>query len=360
VEMPVARTAGKLLDEVAAREPTKTAIICGDVSLSYGELNEQVNRGARSLLALGAGRGDHVAVLIGNRPEWVVMYFATARIGAVLVPLNTWYRRSELEWTLRHTNAKLLVYIDKFLGHDYVDELSGIIPQSDALVGESASPRRAGAIVLDSSQPPASALDDFFTIGRDVSDERLAAAVDAVTPDDVHCILYTSGSTADPKGVPLRQGGIVENGFGIGERRGLVPSDRVWLGSPLFYALGAVNALPATVTHGATLIVQGHFTAASAIDTIERDQATMFYGTSNMIRAIRDDPSYAPKRLSSLRGGAAGISGEERRILIEEFGATGATPSYGSTETYGNAAGGSKMTQSEANAATSSNTSDWS
>jgi fatty-acyl-CoA synthase len=344
MEAPSSKTVGKLLTEISAKYPTHTAIVHDRGELTYQALNTEVDRAARSLLALGLRRGDPVAALMGNQPEWMIVCFAVARIGAIFVPLSTWYRSTELAWSLRHTGAASLVCVDSFLGHNFAADLNVLIPElATAKPGNlhaESYPALRSVTVLGAPSPGAYSWEEFIEIGRSTTPESLRAAVEAVTPEDLMFILYTSGSTAEPKGVTLRHRGVVENSFGIGERRGITSSDRVWLGSPLFYALGAVNAMPATVTHGATLVLQGHFTAARAIETIQRVRATIFYGTSNMIRAIVEDPTYSKVKLQSLRGGAAGISTAERRILIEDIGAIEATPSYGLTETYGNATGG--------------------
>lgn len=344
MEMPESRTFGALLEEISARHPDRPAIIYEGATITYADLLSEADRASRTLLSLGVRRGDPVAALIGNQPEWVVMCFAAARIGAIFVPLNTWYRRSELGWSLRHMGAVALVSLDSFLGHDYAADFAELIPElSHSEPGQlrcEAFPDLASVTFIGARHPGAFGWDEFLELGRGVDAETLATATGSVTPEDLLYILYTSGSTAEPKGVTIRHRGAVENPFNIGERRGILADDRVWIGTPLFYGLGAVNAMPAAITHGSALVLQGHFTAARAISTIERERPTIFYGTSNIIRAIVDDPSYSRSRLNSLRGGSAGISPEERRILIEEIGAVEATPSYGLTESYGNATGG--------------------
>jgi fatty-acyl-CoA synthase len=344
MDMPCARTMGEVLEEIASRSPVSTAIIYEHEQISYAALNLQVDRVARGLLALGLRRGDVVAALIGNQPEWVVTSFAAARIGAVFAPLNTWHRRSELDWTIRHTEAKALICLNRFLGHDYAADMDALMPELARSAPGQLTCQRFPSLrcvtMIGAPRPGTYSWEELLELGRGIPAGPLSAAAEAVQPDDLLIILYTSGSTAEPKGVTLRHRGVVENSFNIGERRGIRASDRVWLGSPLFYALGAVNCLPATISHGATLILQGHFTAARAIEVIRRERATIFYGTSNMIRAMVADPAYARQKLSSLRGGSAGISVEERRIIIQEIGAAQATQSYGLTETYGNAAGG--------------------
>lgn len=344
MEIPRSRTYGALLEEIAGRHPARPAVVYEGATLTYGELRDGAEAVSRSLHALGVRRGQTVAALIANQPEWLLMCFGAARIGAVFVPLNTWYRRSELGWALRHMGAVALVALDGFLGHDYAADFNALVPElAHSTPGDlrsAAFPELRSVTYLGGRHAGALGWNEFLDLGRDVDAAEMAAVTALVQPDDLLYILYTSGSTADPKGVTIRHSGAVVNPFNIGERRGIRAEDGVWIGTPLFYGLGAVNAMPAALTHGAAIVLQGHFTAARAIATIERARPTIFYGTSNIIRAIVDDPAYSRGRLSSLRGGSAGISPEERRLLIEEIGAREATPSYGLTESYGNATGG--------------------
>jgi fatty-acyl-CoA synthase len=342
--MPVSHTFSAMVDEVAGRDQAHPAVIDAHRDLSYLDLQFESRRVARALLALGVRRGDRVAALVSNRAEWVSLCFGAARIGAVFAPLNTWYRQSEIEWALRHLEAVAVIAETTFLSHDYGADLRQIAPElSRSAAGELHAerlPALTTVVHIGEHAPGTFNWPDFLELGRGVSDDALTAAEDTVTPDDLLFILYTSGSTADPKAVTIRHAGAVENCFNIGERRGLTADDRVWLGSALFYGLGAVNALPATISHGATLVLQGHFDAGRALDVIESTRATVFYGMSNMIRSIYDHPQYRRDRVASLIKGSASISVEERRLLIVEMGVHMATQSYGMTETYGNCTGG--------------------
>jgi fatty-acyl-CoA synthase len=342
--MPLSRTFGALLDEVAARDAAHPAVVDADGTLSYRDLQTESRRVARALLVLGVQRGDRVAVLISNRAEWLSACFGAARIGAIFAPLNTWYRQAEIEWTLRHLDAVAVIAESTFLKHDYAADLRTILPElQHASVGDlhaEALPALRSVVHIGDRQPGTFSWQEFLDLGRGIGDDALSAAERAVSPDDLLFILYTSGSTADPKGVTIAHRGAVENCFNIGERRGLTADDRVWLGSALFYGLGAVNALPATISHGATLVLQGHFEAGAALDVIESTRATVFYGMSNMIRAIYEHPAYRRERIASLVKGSASISVEERRMLIVDMGVEKATQSYGLTEAYGNCTGG--------------------
>ena len=151
-------------------------------------------------------------------------------------------------------------------------------------------------------------------------------------------ILYTSGSTSAPKAVPLRQFALIENGFNIGERQGLAAADRVLLSAPLFWAFGGANALPATFTHGATLVLLENFDPALALAAIESEQCTAIYTLPAMTAALVRHPDYQAQRLASLRTGLTIGSAEDFLLAVEKLGATELCNIYGATETYGNCA----------------------
>jgi fatty-acyl-CoA synthase len=196
-------------------------------------------------------------------------------------------------------------------------------------------PALRSVVMIGESVPGTIGWDEFLARG-----DAIAAPLPVVDPETIAFILYTSGSTADPKGVMLRHRGVVENGFDLGQRRAIGPEDRVYLGTPLFYALGATNALPATLTAGASLVLMDAFDAGRTIEIVERTGATVYYGTGNMSRAIIDHPEYRQPRIGTLKKGNAGLGAEYKRLTLVEMEITGAVPAYGLTETYGNAAVG--------------------
>lgn len=337
-------TLGGLLNVIAERHPHNVALIHDGEEIAYATLRSLVHRAAASLLSLGVKRGDIIANLMSNRPEWLVTCLAAAKIGALFAPINTWYRRREIQWALRDLGAVAVFSEARFLKHDYASDLAAILPElRESAPGElrsSTLPALRCVTFLGSGYPGAFSWEEFMDLGKAASPAAVDDTESAVREEDPAIIIHTSGSTGEPKRMLFRHGWIVQNGFNIGERRTLESSDRVWLGSPLFYALGVLNAVPATFSHGATLVLQGHFEAGKALDVIERHECTAFYGMSNMIRAIFEHRSYHKRRVASLSKGTAGISPAERRILIEEMGATLATQSYGLTEVYANCTGG--------------------
>jgi fatty-acyl-CoA synthase len=159
-----------------------------------------------------------------------------------------------------------------------------------------------------------------------------------VTPEDLLYILYTSGSTATPKGVTLAHRGVIENGFGIGERQHLTAEDRLWLAVPLFWSFGSANALPAILTHGGTIVLQEAFEPGEALDLLEREGCTVYYGMANMARAILEHPDRRRCRLDRMRTGLTIGLPEDIALTMEAVGARELCNVYGSTETYGNCA----------------------
>ena len=342
-DRPVSRTLGGLLEELAARGPGRPAILHRGGAITYRELWSEAVAAAKALLSLGVRRGDRVGVLMGNQPEWMTTCFGAAAIGATCVPLNTWYKRDEIEWTLRHCGVKVLVGTASFLKHDYLATFRDLVPELDraepGAIASSRLPQLKAIGFIDGIGGPR--WSDIRAAGAGIADERFWAAAAEVTPDDIALILYTSGSTAEPKGVLLRHGSLIENGFDTGTRRQITEQDVVWLGAPLFYGLGAANAMPATITHGAALVLQDYFEAGRAIETIQATRATVYYGAGagNMSQAIVDHPSFSKAKLATLERGNAGMSAAFKRITLIEMGIHGATGAYGLTETYGHATG---------------------
>lgn len=330
---PQGKTLAQVVAETAAADPCRPAILYRDEVIDYGALNAMVELRTQALIASGIGPADRIGILIGNEPEWVASALAASAVGATLAPLNTWYKQAELAWTIRHCKLKLVIAVDRFLNADYAAMLADIHASGQA-------PELRELVFLGKPIAGHTSFAAFLARAEDVEPGRTRQAMAQVDPDTPAYVLYTSGSTAEPKGVLLTHRGVVENGFDLGQRRAIGPQDRTWLGTPLFYALGATNALPATLTAGATLVLQGSFEAGAAIETIERTGATVYYGTGNMSRAIIDHPRFSRGRIATLTKGNAGLGAEYKRLTLIEMGITQAVPAYGLTETYGNAAVG--------------------
>jgi len=333
MEEPDSSTLAALLDENADARPDHTAVIDDRRSITYVELRERADALAAGLADLGVDEGDRVAVLMENRVEWVETMFGAHRLGATVVGVSTWATPRDLEYYLTHSGADALVATAAFSGTDFasvLDELlDGGLSTSDDLDAPDV-PDLETVVLLGDDRPGATSF-------ADLPGEPDDTAVDPNDPDDVALLLYTSGSTSKPKGVPLLHDGVVENGYHIGERMHLTPEDRVWLASPLFWSYGSANSLSALVTHGGSLVLQAPFDPAEAFDLMATHDCTVYYGMPNMAKQIADVDGFDADRLS-LRTGTTIGQPEEVAFTIDELGVPELCNVYGATETYGNCA----------------------
>lgn len=335
---PFARTLFDILDEQASGRPEAIAAIEGEDTITYAALALRARQLANLLYKLGARRGDRIAMLLDNRIAWLEVCFASSALGAALVPLSTFARAGELEFMLRDSEARLLVMADRIAGHDFLDEVTSLLPDlashaAEAPILSDRLPELRRIVTLGES--PAAG-----TIAYD-----LAASLDPMedlppgeraSPSDDALILYTSGSSSFPKAVRLSHQAIIENGFNIGERQGLSHADRVLVAPPLFWAYGGANALPAALCHGAAMVLQRRFEAGEALDLIERHRCTAIYTLPGMTAALIAHPQFRPERTRSLRTGLTIGSPQDVIAAAEILGAREICNIYGASETCGN------------------------
>jgi fatty-acyl-CoA synthase len=326
--MPASRTVPDLIDELARRFPEREALVGSGQRYIYRQLRAEMRRMARALYALGVRRGDKVAILMGNRPEWIVAALAITALGGVMVGVNTWATARELEYILAHSDTKLLITAARFLRYDYRAMLQALEPQR--------VPRLERIVCVGEDAPDGWVrYADLAALAERAPEPAIDAAQRAVGPEDVAYLLYTSGSTSTPKGVQLQHFALIENMWQIGERQRVTERDRLWLAVSLFWGLGCENALFNLLTHGGCVVLQEHFDAGAALELIERERCTLFYGTPNMGQALHEHPDRARRDLSSLRGGAT-IGTPEQIQRVVDLGAREICNIYGLTETYGN------------------------
>jgi fatty-acyl-CoA synthase len=323
---PRSRTAFELLCERAASAPARAAAIAPGASVTYAGLETRARILARRLREAGIGRGDRVGLLSDNRIEWLEVLFACAALGAVVVPISTWSTARELDFLLSDSHVRLLFAIPRFAERTFAADI--------AALRSGGAHRRLDDVVLFDTTPHGG----FEAYARFCDGDPLPdlAPGEGASAADPLVVLYTSGSSNRPKAVPLNHFAIIENGFNIGERQGLVPGDRVLVSIPLFWSYGAANALPATITHGATLVLQGRFAAPGALDLIEQHGCTAIYTLPAMTNALVGDPSFARRRTASLRTGVTIGAPQDVRKAAEQLGAANICNIYGATETYGN------------------------
>ena len=330
---PGARTVGGLLDARAAQDGARLALLGDDGQrYDFAGLRARVRGFARDLLALGLRPGERLAILMGNRAEWVLLDLAAKLIGAIPVGINTWSTARELEYVLDHSGAAVLVTADRFLKADFLAMLDGLRPWGERL------PALRRVVVLGAgARDDTLAFARFAGMGAAVPEAELDRLAAAVRPEDPAILLYTSGSTSRPKGVLLAHRGLIENMWDIGARLHLDPDDRVWLAVSLFWALGSVNALFAAFTHGAAVVLQEHFEAGAAVRLIAEARCTALYGTPNMLAALLAHPGRRPDDLAGVRKCATIGTPEQMHRAIADI-APMTCQIYGMTETYGNCA----------------------
>jgi fatty-acyl-CoA synthase len=316
MRMPGSRDLGLLLREQAVRFGARSAVIGGGETISYAALAERAARIASFLMGRGVRRGDRVGLLMNNRPEWIETFFGAAMAGAAVVAFSTWSKRDELAYLIEDSGIALIVAVDQFSEQNFADDLANIACPEIVLLGEGRD-RSCTPYAEMLASPPA----DPAPPSR---------------PGDDAIIIYTSGSSSRPKSVPLSHGGIIENGFNIGERQGYTENDRVLLPPPLFWSYGSANAMSAVLTHGAALVLQSRFEPGEALDLIEQHRCTAIYTLPAITAALVSHPAFRPDRTASLRTGLTIGAPQDVRTAAEILGAREICNVYGQTETYGN------------------------
>jgi len=335
-------TIGDLLDETAGKYPQKEALVYQerDLRYSFQEFQDLCNQVARGFMSLGIQKGEHVAIWATNVPEWVISQFATAKMGAVLVTVNTSYRAHELEYLLRQSESTTLLLIDGYRDVRYLQMIQEICPELQTCQpGELVSarlPHLKNVIYLgDERQPGMFLWKDLLERAAVIDNQGLAQRQQSLRPDDVINMQYTSGTTGFPKGVMLSHHNIVNNAIKVAECQGLGQEDRVCIPVPFFHCFGCVMGTLACVATGATMVPVTAFDPGLVLSVVENERCTALYGVPTMFIAELNHPSFATRDLSSLRTGIMAGSPcpmEVMKNVIEKMGIRDITIAYGQTE----------------------------
>jgi fatty-acyl-CoA synthase len=289
---------------------------------TYRQLWDLTTRAARAFLALGIAPGDRVGTWAPNRYEWVVVQYATARVGAILVNVNPAYLAGELEYALRQSGVSVLVHARGFRQLDYPALLQSV---------RSRCPDLHRSYLLESDW------DSFLALGEEVSEEQLAEREASLQCDDPINIQYTSGTTGFPKGATLTHHNILNNGYFTGLGLGYTERDRVCIPVPFYHCFGMVLGNLACTTHGSCMVIPAEcFNAAAVLDAVEAEACTSLYGVPTMFRALVEEPSLARRDCSSLRTGIMAGSPcpiELMREVVERLHMPEVAIGYGMTET---------------------------
>jgi len=334
-------TVGGLLDLVRERRPGDDALVYPDRGLryTYDEFGAAVERCAGALLALGIGRGDHVAVWGQNVPEWVTLQFATGKIGAVLVTVNPAYRSRELRYVLEQSDADALFLTRGPKDADFLEVLQGAVPElSDAAGGEVSSeelPFLKHVVLMGEPKDGEPVMGFEESLAGAVGVEEVRGRQAELSAGDVINMQYTSGTTGFPKGVQLTHANIVKNAFYIGECMKLGPGDRVCIPVPFFHCFGCVLGTLNTVTHEGTMVPVETFDPETVLRAVHEERCTAVLGVPTMFIAELDHPDFDRYDTSSLRTGIMAGSPcpmEVMKKVVDVMGASEITIAYGQTE----------------------------
>jgi acyl-CoA synthetase (AMP-forming)/AMP-acid ligase II len=307
--LPSPLTVGDLLDARAKTRGDHPFLICDAQTLSYAETSERSAALARGMIASGLGHGSRVGLLHPNGPEFVVAALATARIGAVTVPLSTFSTASELRTLLRNADVEMVLAASGYRRHDYLEILSEAVPDLDL---------RTSAPLLSPSVPtlrrvaydsPPRAIDPTWTVqsvrnaGQRIGIEVLRATQEEVTPADRLVIVHTSGSTAEPKGVIHTHGSLLSHLNILNVMRRYHEDEILFCNAPFFWIGGYAYALLGTLEAGGTLVCSNAPEASDVLEVIERTRPTMVNGFAQSVAHLPADPSFGRRDLSSIRRG---------------------------------------------------------
>ena len=318
-------TIGANLERAVASFPDREALISRHqgVRYTYSELNAAVDEVARGLLALGLGHGDRLGIWSPNCAEWVLIQFATAKIGVILVNVNPAYRTSELEYALRQSGCRVLIAAPAFKSSDYVAMVEEVAPSTPSL---------ERTIFLGSDD-----WDGLLAGAADADESKLGEISASLECSEPINIQYTSGTTGMPKGATLSHRNILNNGYFVGRGCRYTEEDRVCIHVPFYHCFGMVMGNLACTTHGACMVVpQAAFEPGSVLETVEAERCTSLYGVPTMFIAELQHPDFEKRDLSSLRTGimaGAPCPVEVMREVIDRMHMSDVTIAYGMTET---------------------------
>lgn len=334
---------GQVLRETAGRYGASEALVFPQFGwrCDYDELDRWVDEVARGLIGLGFERGDHLGVWSTNWPEWVLLQFAAARAGVVLVTINPSYRAAEARYALVQSEVRGLALIERFRSSHYFDSLAEICPglarSSPGELRAEEFPRLRWVIALG-AEPSAGMLswDGLLDAARGVRPEALAMREAQLRPDDPINLQYTSGTTGFPKGAMLSHRNLLLNAYYTGANMRIGPGDRICIPVPLYHCFGCVLGTLVSAVHGATMVFPHEsFDPGATLDSLERERCTAVYGVPTMFIAMLEHETFPGRDLGALRTGIMAGSPcptELMRRVTTEMGVSEITIGYGQTE----------------------------
>ncbi|MEA2054166.1 MAG: AMP-binding protein [Candidatus Thermoplasmatota archaeon] len=333
----IKKTIGQILDETADKYPDNDALVyLNGPRCKYREFREICNDLAKGLMRLGVKKGDHVAVWAYNVPEWVILQFATAKIGAILVTVNINYRAHELEYLLKQSDSTALFLVDGFRDVSYVDTVYKILPEiKEGKTSEKFPFLKHIVFIGREKHPGLSNFGEVINMGKDVSDDELAEVQKSLDTHDVVNMQYTSGTTGKPKGVMLAHYNIINNAYWVGKYLGLTEKDRMCIPVPFFHCFGCVMSTLNCVLYGATMVPIEIFDAGKVLKAVDQEKCTVIQGVPTMFIRELNHPDFSKCNTTTLRTGimaGATCPMEVMKRVMDEMHVKEITICYGLTE----------------------------
>ena len=338
----VNETFGSLLDKVVSYFPDQLAFryTTLDYTRTYSEFRDDVDDFARALIAMGVRPGSHVTVWATNVPAWYIAFWATTKIGAALVTMNTAYKVHEAEYLLRQSDTHTLILVDGWRDSDYIGIIKELCPElENTKTGEPLHAKRLpflrNVITIDSRQSGCMTWEDALEKGKEVPIDEVHRLASLVKPDDVCNMQYTSGTTGFPKGVMLTHYNVINNGKCIGDKMDLSTADRMMIQVPMFHCFGMVLSMTSSMTHGTTLYPLPYFSPKPALSCIHREHITCFNGVPTMFIAMLRHEDFEKTDFSYMRTGimaGANCPADLMREAIAKMNMREIVSVYGQTE----------------------------
>ncbi|MCL2382451.1 MAG: AMP-binding protein [Treponema sp.] len=337
------KTLGQTLREQAQARPERDFIIYADRDLrfTYAEFDTRVDDLAKGFLAMGLKKGDHVGILATNVPDWNTALFACARLGMVLVTVNTGYKLHELEYLIKQADLACLCIIDGFRDSDYVAMINTLVPElktspKGSLTSTNFPFLKYIVYMGQKKQRGMYSIGELLQLGQQQGDPTALRQIEAsLDSGGIVNMQYTSGTTGFPKGVMLTHRNILNNGFGVGLNQRFTENDILCLPVPLFHCFGLVLGMMAALTHGTSVAIIESFDPLLVLATVQKEKCTALYGVPTMFIAELNHPMFRLFDLRSLRTGIMAGSPcpiETMRQVIERMHMTEVTICYGLTE----------------------------
>jgi len=334
-------TIGKLLENVAEQFPDRMAVKFpySNYERTWKEFHEETTRVAKGFLRMGIKKGDHVAIWANNVPEWIITFFATTKIGAVLVTVNTNYKIFELDYLLRQSDSKCLVLVSGFKDSNYLEIINELCPTlKNSEPGNLDNPMlpflKSVIYAGDGTQPGMYTFKDLYTLGDEVSDDEFYKVYNSLDAHEVINMQYTSGTTGFPKGVMLTHFNIVNNGKCIGDGMKFTDKDKLCISVPLFHCFGLVLGILASITHSTSMVILD-YNPLRVMKVVQDEECTAVHGVPTMFIAMLEHPEFKSFRFPRLRTGIMAGSPCPVKVMqqvVDEMGAKEIIIVYGQTE----------------------------